>query len=282
LGFQTYLCPLCAGRHYVELGGEGTAALGAMVGKLNSKHARSVLRSTGRRGVPKMIKVRTVKKLAKRLSGQGRDDFAADQPRMLGALIVEHTDGQKTRFIAQSGGEDLDLRELEGKYYVAKEYIDADDPYLPRLFGGTDVRNEHLSLSEDDFTTNCAAMKMFIALSKAIGAVRAGGGRGKLASNAPIAKLTLAEEIYRPFTAKLPKNWRQYTRGEFDDPSTTHLAPSCHRCRQKIPALLCPVAKAKSGKLQLFESARTLVEHWETDYHSQPWGKRKKEYVSRL
>lgn len=282
MGFQTYLCPLCAGRHYVEVGGEGTAALGAIVGRLNAQHARSVLRATGRRGVPKVIKVRTVKKLARRLEGSGKADFSADQPRMLGALIVDHADGRKTRFIAQSGGEDLDLRELEGKYYVAKEYIDSDDPFLPRLFGGNNVRNEHLSLDEHDFTTNCAAMKMFIALSKAVAATRAGGGAGKLASTSAIVKLTLAEEIYRPFTQKLSPGWRQYTRGEFDDTTTTHLAPSCHRCQQKVPSLLCPVAAIRPGKLELFETARKLVEHWETDYHSKPWGNRKQEYISRL
>ena len=274
MGQYAYTCPLCGGRHFLEIGGAALAPLETVMNLLQSKHATEVMRLGGHK-VPRgtVMKVRDLKKLSKRLMnrGQMRDDVGC---KMIGILILHHSDGKKSKFLAQSGGESLDLTDMEGGYYVARSGLAPKATQLPRLFGGGTVTDNELDLELNDFRVNCAPMKMFITAGRALANVAKGGGKGILASTAPVADFTMAEQVYRPFTKRhLDPEWRQWTRGDFGDPNTSHLAVSCPRCQQKIPSLLCPVAAIRKNKLKIFASAEKLVASWTREYHSEPWGR---------
>ncbi len=281
MGFQTYLCPICGGRHYIEIGGEATGVLANLISSLQSQHARKVLREFGIKRRGGVMKVHTLKKMAKKLQSSEDDREEKFPVRMLGALIVEHNDGQKSRLIAQSGGEDLDLHECSGGYKVAKKTVEkGDNPSLARIFGGGKFSYDVKKMTKDQFTKKCAAMKLFIALADSVDEIRKGSGKGILTSKSGIVNIIMAEEVYRPFTTKTPKGFRQYRHGDFDDEETEHLAPSCDQCKIKVPAIMCPVSRVtKKNKIEIFESAKKLVEKWEKDYHSLPWGNRGKNKI---
>lgn len=194
--------------------------------------------------------------------------LVAASPKMLGALIVEHVDGSSSRLVAESGSPDLlpaGDAEFEG-WRVANEYI---QDQLSSLFASHSIdRSAYFPrMSEEDFRTNCAAMKLLLAVGRDRRRIRDCEAPPKyLASKAAIKSLDLSEILYRPVGVKISEGFKKYAssydtnhtekvlqedfnleRDEEIEMDSEHFARPCDRCRLKAPAIICPIETAGRG-----------------------------------
>lgn len=194
---------------------------------------------------------------------------------MIGALLVTHADGKVTKLLAESGDTDVFGRGtsvIDGWKAVVNVYITTD---LTSLFSGKSIEKSAYfpDMTSSDFTNNCAAMKLLLAVARDRQTVRNNSGSlAYLESDAEISGLNLSEILYRPPGTKLGQGFRQFAstfeyveddkvpKSDFITESSEelamemqHFARPCDRCRQKVPAIICPLT-GKTNKTVLPEA----------------------------
>ena len=291
--FIKYSCPVCGGVHTIKTGAaEAIQVLDGAILDATSRFASSVLKALrqdakqlikeGRaQGIGAQMSARELKKaVAELMNLHPKTQFArihglvAASPKMLGALIVKHADGKKSYLIAESGSPDI-FTGGDGKFdgwRVANVYIQDG---LSSLFATKTLDRASLfpAMSEEDFRTNCAAMKLLLAVANDRKQVRDGKRNLRfLSSDAPIRSLDLSEILYRPVGVDLTDGFKKYT-SSYDRGAETHVleddfltgkdeeiemqeehfARPCDRCRLKAPAIICPI-EVKSRRSRFAEA----------------------------
>lgn len=294
-----YTCSVCARRHRIATGDpESNAMLGEIKQHAQTLFVRSVVKAyegasysannkrakvARAKGDCETIEVsaRNLNKMLRALENRDGDppELVAGRFKMLGTLIVTHTDAVQSKLVAESGKPEI----FEAKqktfqlWRIADAYISKEEKCLFGLFSSEPILHAKFpALSEQDFTTNCAATKLLLAVAHDRLRHRSDARQPPeyLKSSAPIKTLALTERLFRPPGLKVPISSRQYTRvlgdgeesqlypdfapegedaQEQDDNSD--LARPCDRCRIKVPAIICPIANRVSGKR--FEEAVT-------------------------
>lgn len=294
-----YNCPVCGSVHNVETGdAEAVKAINLAIDQAVSKFATSVMQTlnsqmkrvgkeTRSKGFRPVVSYTELKKACKELVQINKgamlnniDGVICGAPKMIGALIVTHADGKITRLIAESGDTDIFGKGsvvIDGWKAVNKVYITTE---LTSLFSGKSItRSAYFpTMPDNDFTTNCAAMKLLLAVARDRQSIRDGAGkRAFLESDAEISALNLSEILYRPPGVKLNQGFRQFAstfeyvdddmlpKADFVAESEEelamemqHFARPCDRCRLKVPAIICPLT-SRTDKSVLPEAARFMA-----------------------
>jgi hypothetical protein len=279
--FIKYKCPVCVGVHTIETGAEeavkvlgeislkAVSAFASSVVKALSADTKGILKEGRSKGVTWEISARELKKAVNELMERNPKStldripgVEAASPKMLGALVVEHVDGERSFLVAESGSPNIFTGgdEVFNGWRVANVYI---QDKLSSLFMTRAIEREAYlpEMSAEDFTTNCAAMKLLLAVAKDRERVRESRNDLRyLKSDSPIKSLDLSEELYRPPGVKITEGFKKYT-SSYDPHSETkelkedfllgrdedmemekeHFARPCDRCRFKVPAIICPV-----------------------------------------
>ncbi len=279
--FIKYNCPVCGGVHTIETGAEeavkvldeiileATSAFASSVMKALNPDTKRVLKEGRSKDVTSVISARELKKAAQELRDRNSNTpldrihgVEAASPKMLGALVVEHVDGERSFLVAESGSPNI-LTGGDGVFNgwrIANVYI---SDKLSSLFTTRAIEQEAYfpEMSAEDFTTNCAAMKLLLAVAKDRENVRESRNDLKyLKSSSPIKSLDLSEVLYRPPGVKITEGFKKYTssydphsetkeltedfeleKGEEMEMDKEHFARPCDRCRFKVPAIICTV-----------------------------------------
>lgn len=289
--FVKYNCPICAGVHTIETGdARATQVMDELMTDAASRFASSVVKALGwgkdlkakrAQGHSNVISQRQLKLSIRDLMNMhpktplaSIPGVEAALPKMVGALIVEHTDGKRSLLIAESGKPELLTdRDVFNGWQVATGYI-VDS--LPSVFASRSLSREaHFpTMSEEDFNTNCAAIKLLMAVAKDRKRVRDRMAKLTwLESTAPIKSLNLSEMLYRPPGVKIAQGFRKFASafdkesddlelledfqlatGEVLQAEQEHFARPCDRCRLKAPVIICPIESRL--KKTLFEEAQ--------------------------